>query len=262
MNGPRRPTALTSGAVVALGVSLAHAAPALLAWTAVSSRLWPDLSGRGQRNHVALTFDDGPDPASTPAFLSVLAEREVSATFFLLGRMAAATPRLARMLVESGHELGLHGWDHRCLLVRSPRSTYDDLARGHETISRITGRAPRWYRPPYGLLTTASLQAAARLEMTPVLWTTWGRDWRKGATAESVAADVRRRLDPGGTVLLHDSDCTSAPGSWAAAVAALPGLIDDIRTAGLTAGPLRDHGLNAMRGDGVKVRTTGLKGVA
>lgn len=249
MTARRRSALYTTGAAAALAVSAAHALPALTTWTALTSRVRPELTGQGRRDHIALTFDDGPDPASTPAFLAILADQGVSATFFLLGRMSAAAPYLTRQLIDSGHEVGLHGWGHRCLLARSPRSTYDDLARGHEAITRITGLAPRWYRPPYGVLTTAALGASRRLEMTPVLWTTWGRDWRADATASSVSARVQSRLAPGGTVLLHDSDCTSAAGSWTAASAALPGLIDEIRSRGLVAGPLRDHGL-AMRHSG------------
>ncbi|MFY9915564.1 MAG: polysaccharide deacetylase family protein [Nocardioidaceae bacterium] len=241
------PTLLASCAVAGLGLSVAHAAPAVTAWTTLTARLWPELTGRGRRDHVALTFDDGPDPASTPAFLATLADHEVSATFFVLGRMAAASPHLTRDLIESGHEIGVHGWSHRCLLARSPRSTYDDLARAHEVITTITGVTPRWYRPPYGVLTMAALRATRRLDLTPVLWTTWGRDWRARATADSVSADVRGRLAPGATVLLHDSDCTSAPRSWTASLAALPGLIAEIRSRGLEAGPLRDHGLRGQR---------------
>lgn len=257
-----RPTLLTSCAVAGVGLSVAHALPAATAWTTLTARVWPELTGRGRRDHVALTFDDGPDPASTPAFLTTLADHEVTATFFVLGRMAAASPRLTRDLLESGHEIGLHGWSHRCLLARSPRSTYDDVARAHEVITRITGVTPRWYRPPYGVLTMTSLRAARRLDLTPVLWTTWGRDWRARATADSVVADVRGRLAPGGCVLLHDSDCTSASLSWTASLAALPGLIAEIRSRGLVPGPLRDHGLGAQRERAAHHRSTWAVGVS
>jgi hypothetical protein len=76
-----------------------------------------------------------------------------------------------------------------------------------------------------------------------VLWTTWGRDWRAEATPASVVADVARHLGPGATVLLHDSDCTSAPGAWHSAIGALDGLGELFEAGGLTVGPLADHGL-------------------
>ncbi|MFD0822168.1 polysaccharide deacetylase family protein, partial [Micromonospora zhanjiangensis] len=207
----------------------------------VRRRLLPTLCGVGAPGHVALTFDDGPDPRSTPAFLAALERHGVTATFFLLGRMLTDAPGLAREMVAAGHEIGLHGWSHRCLLARGPRATRDDLTRGYDLIGEVLGAPPRWYRPPYGVLTGSALWAANRLGMRTVLWTTWGADWRSGATPGSVLRTVRRDLAGGGTVLLHDSDCTSAPGSWRATLGALPALLDHARAGDLDVGPLREH---------------------
>jgi peptidoglycan/xylan/chitin deacetylase (PgdA/CDA1 family) len=223
------------------GTAAVHAAPALLALEPVRRRVVPALSGLGDQRHVALTFDDGPDPRSTPKFLSTLDDLGVKATFFVLGRMLARAPDLGRDLLAAGHEIALHGWSHRCLLARGPRSTHDDLARGYDTIATVTGTPPRLYRPPYGVLTAGALASARRLGLTPVLWSAWGVDWRSGATSASVLATVRRDLAGGGTILLHDSDCTSAPDSWRATLGALTPLVDGIRAKGLTVGPLRDH---------------------
>ena len=184
-----------------------------------------------------------PDPRSTPAFLAALDVAGVRATFFVLGRMLARAPGLGREMVAAGHEIALHGWGHRCLLVRGPRGTHVDVTRGYDLIADVTGHPPRWYRPPYGVLTAAALATAARLGLTPVLWSSWGVDWTARATPASVLATVRRDLTGGGTVLLHDSDCTSAPGSWRATLGALPALIDGVRDAGLAIGPLRGHGV-------------------
>jgi peptidoglycan/xylan/chitin deacetylase (PgdA/CDA1 family) len=204
-------------------------------------RLLPDLAGVGDTGHVALTFDDGPDPRSTPYFLDLLADHGVPATFFLLGSMLARDPGLGRALVDAGHEIAVHGWEHRLLLRRGARATADDIRRAHGYIGEVTGQTPRWYRPPYGVLTAPARRTARRLGMTPVLWTAWGRDWEARATSGTVATTVRRHLAGGGTVLLHDSDCTSTPESWRATLWALPGLIESIRQAGLAVGPLRDH---------------------
>jgi hypothetical protein len=76
-----------------------------------------------------------------------------------------------------------------------------------------------------------------------VLWTAWGRDWTATATPGSVTAEVARGLRPGGTVLLHDSDCTSAPGAWRSALGALPRLAELFAAHHLTIGPLGDHGV-------------------
>jgi peptidoglycan/xylan/chitin deacetylase (PgdA/CDA1 family) len=234
---------LRAAALGATAVGAAHAAPALSALAPLRRRYLPGLAGIGDQGHVALTFDDGPDARSTPAFLAALDEQRVTATFFLLGRMLAQAPGLGRELVAAGHEIALHGWGHRCLVARGPRGTREDLARGYDLIGELTGAPPRWYRPPYGVLTTAAVSTAGRLGLTPVLWTAWGMDWTARATPASVLATVRRDLAGGGTVLLHDSDCTSAPGSWRATLGSLAPLIEGIRAAGLSVGPLRDHGL-------------------
>jgi peptidoglycan/xylan/chitin deacetylase (PgdA/CDA1 family) len=231
---------LATGAALAVA---AHAAPALASIAPLRRRLLPGLSGMGQSDHVALTFDDGPDPRSTPAFLDLLRAHRVQATFFLLGEMLSRAPELGAELVAAGHEVAVHGWQHRCLLARGPRSTYDDLARARDLIAAVTGRQPRWFRPPYGVLTTSALNAARRLDLTPVLWTAWGRDWEARATPESVLATVTGRLRGGGTVLLHDSDCTSTPDSWRRTLAALPELIDGVRARQLRIGPLSEHGM-------------------
>jgi peptidoglycan/xylan/chitin deacetylase (PgdA/CDA1 family) len=230
---------LTRGA--ALAVLAAHASPTLSSIGPLRRHCWPQLSGVGRAAHVALTFDDGPDQASTPRFLKVLSEHDVHATFFLLGEMLRAAPALGRDIADGGHELAVHGWRHRNLLTRGPRATYDDLARAQELISKATGTQPVFYRPPYGVLSAAGYYAARRLGMTPVLWTAWGRDWEKRATPASVVRTVLRTLDDAGTVLLHDSDCTSARGSWRNTLAALPELLEVCETRGWAVGPLRDH---------------------
>jgi peptidoglycan/xylan/chitin deacetylase (PgdA/CDA1 family) len=235
---------LRRAAVAAAGVAaVLHAGPALAALAPVRRPFFPTLSGQVGHGGIALTFDDGPDPRSTPAFLDLLAERGVRATFFLLGRMVAAAPDLAARIVAEGHEVAVHGYTHRCLLARAPKSTMDDIERGMVTIAEASGMRPRWYRPPYGVLTGAALIAARRLDLQPVLWSAWGRDWTAASTPSSVLRTVHKGLGPGGTVLLHDSDCTSAPGSWRATLGALPHLLDDCARQGWSVGPLRQHGL-------------------
>ena len=232
-----------------VAVTAGHALPALACWPALRNRALPRTAGTGAPDHVALTFDDGPDRRSTPRFLALLRRRQVRATFFLLGRMLAGNTDVAADLVADGHEIALHGYEHRCLLLRGPQSTYDDLARGRDAVAAATGVTPRWWRPPYGVLTPAALIAAARLQLTPVLWTAWGRDWSKRATPESVRDNVLRDLAPGGTVLLHDSDCTSTPGSWRNTLGALPALLDHCEERGWRTGPLREHGMTAPWAD-------------
>ena len=230
------PLGLLAGGAAALAV--AQGAPGLTALAPVRRR-FPGLAGAGAAGHVALTFDDGPDPGFTPRFLATLASRRVRATFFLLGPMVQAAPRLAAEIAAGGHEIGVHGWDHRYATVRGPRALHDDLARACDTVAAATGTVPRLYRPPYGVLSASALIAAHRLGLRPVLWTTWGREWAPGATPGSVRATLARTLGGGGTVLLHDSDCTAPSGKAAAALGALPWLLDECACRGLRVGPAR-----------------------
>ncbi|MGH3437774.1 MAG: polysaccharide deacetylase family protein [Sciscionella sp.] len=237
----RRALALAGAA--ALGGLAGHALPA--AWFVPGLRMWlrPQLAGLGAPRHVALTFDDGPHPRGTPEILRVLDEYGVRATFFVLGRELARAPHLGAELAAAGHEIGVHGWDHRCLALTSPRRTACELSRACEAVGDLTGTRPRWFRPPYGVLTTSAVRASKRLALTPVLWTCWGYDWSRSATPATVLATVTRDLRSGGTVLLHDSDVAAGPDSWKVTLGALPELLDHCRHQGWRVGPLRDHGV-------------------
>ncbi|MCC9312130.1 polysaccharide deacetylase family protein [Kitasatospora sp. RB6PN24] len=238
MTTTTRTLALTAGAL-----AVGHSLPALTSLGPLRPLLAPKLSGPGNPRHVALTFDDGPDRASTPLFLKELEKTGTKATFFLLGQMLSKDPGLGRELVDAGHEVAVHGWAHRPLLIRGPRATLNDVTRAKELIGAVTGRQPRWYRPPYGVLNASALYAARRNDLRPVLWTHWGQDWTAKATPDSVLRTITRGSLAGATLLLHDSDCTSAPQAWRSTLGALPRLLERCAEQGLTVGPLRDHGL-------------------
>lgn len=244
----RRAALLGAGlGVAAVGVVAVNSAPSLVALSSIGRRLSPSLAGVGRPAHVALTFDDGPDPASTPEFLEVLDELGWRATFFMLGEMARRAPGLVEEVAAAGHEVAVHGDAHRTQLRRGPRATRDDIARARDTIAARSGTEPRWFRPPFGTLSVAGWRAARSLGLGTVLWTAWGRDWRAEATAHSVTDDVLAGHVDGGTVLLHDSDCTSAPECWRSALGALPLLAKELAERGLEVGRVSDHGITAAR---------------
>jgi peptidoglycan-N-acetylglucosamine deacetylase len=197
------------------------------------------LSGVSDRAHVALTYDDGPDTASTPAFLELLDRYGVRATFFVLGRHLGDRA-LLREMSAAGHEIGVHGWDHRPVALHGPTAARDGLVRTRDLVEDATDAAVRWYRPPYGV-TVGSRWAAHQAGLRTVRWSAWGRDWERRATAESVTRLVSRQLRPGGCVLLHDSDRTSAPGSWRATLGATERLVPQWLASGLAVGPLAEH---------------------
>ncbi|MGE5133434.1 MAG: polysaccharide deacetylase family protein [Gemmatimonadota bacterium] len=223
------------------GLAVAQGAPGLTALGPVRLRLFPRLAGLGDPSQVALTFDDGPDPAYTPRFLEVLAARQARATFFLLGSMVAQAPQLAAEIAAAGHDIAVHGWDHRYTIARTPWAVRDDLARATDKVAEASGVLPRFYRPPYGVLSAGALAAARALDLTPVLWSAWGREWAAGSTPGSVYSTLLAGLAGGGCVLLHDSDCTSPPGSADAALGALPRLLDECDRRALKPTPLSAH---------------------
>ncbi|MFC4052077.1 polysaccharide deacetylase family protein [Actinomadura syzygii] len=219
-----------------------HALPAAT-WLRPVRRLTPRVAGRGGPRHVALTFDDGPDARSTPLFLDELARLGCHATFFVLGAMLRRDPALGRRIVADGHEIAVHGWDHGNALTSRPGRVLGGVRRTVRLIEDVCGVSPSWYRPPYGALSAEALLAARRDGLRPVLWTAWGRDWTAAATPGSVLAALAPELVGGATLLLHDSDVTSAPGAWTSSLAALPGVVARCRAAELAVGPLRDHGV-------------------
>ncbi|GHJ43406.1 polysaccharide deacetylase familiy protein [Catellatospora sp. TT07R-123] len=246
-------TAATAAAAAVVGW---HALPAVTSVAPVRV-LTPRLAGRGHPSSVALTFDDGPHPLATPLLLDLLDRYQIKATFFLLGVEVLRAPEVAAAIAAAGHEVAVHGHTHRCLLARTPAATLDDIRLGRDIVTEATGATPTWYRPPYGVLTTAALTGATRLGLRPVLWTGWGRDWTSHATGESVYRTAVRNLRGGATLLLHDSDATSAPGSWRATLAALPRLIEFAQTRHLTFATLSAHGIDRVRAEpsgGVSVR--------
>ena len=153
---------------------------------------------------AVLTFDDGPDPEVTPALLDALDAEGVRATFFLVGEQMMRAPSLAGEVRRRGHEVALHGYEHVEHDQWWPGQTRDDLARGLGTLQASTGVSPRWYRPPYGLLSEASFKACSDLGFEPVYWSAWGCDWET-ISAERITELVARDLSVGDIVLLHDS---------------------------------------------------------
>jgi peptidoglycan-N-acetylglucosamine deacetylase len=237
-------TRAAPAAACALAAAAAwHIGPAAT-WLPAVRRTWaPGLDGRGRPGHVALTFDDGPDPASTPHFLRALDALSVRATFFMIGASVVRHPEVVRAVTAAGHEAAVHGWDHERPWLPRRRAEGCGVAATAAAVQRVSGSRPRWYRPPYGILTAARWNAARACGLRTVLWSAWGRDWTAQATASSVLGELRPGLRGGATLLLHDADGWSAPGAWHATLDALPGLVAECRRRGLTVGPLADHGV-------------------
>jgi peptidoglycan-N-acetylglucosamine deacetylase len=170
---------------------------------------------------IAITFDDGPHPEGTPAMLEMLSRARAHATFFMVGEQVARRPALAAEVAAAGHRVALHGFRHRLQLRTSPAAIEDDLRRGTDAIAAATGIVPDLHRPPYGIYSAHGLAAVRAAGMSPLLWSAWGRDWRKLTTPARIFARVEQKLSPGGVILLHDADFYSAAQSHRRTVQAL-----------------------------------------
>ncbi len=153
---------------------------------------------------VGLTFDDGPDPRTTPLVLAALERAQVSATFFLLTERAVGQRRLVTDMVAAGHEIGLHGPDHRRLTSLTARSVYQQLCFAKGVLEDMAGVPIRWFRPPFGSQSLGTYAAIRCAGLDPVVWTTEGEDWIAQEPSQ-IAARVMDSLRPGGIILLHDA---------------------------------------------------------
>src|SRR5436190_7205549 len=161
---PRRAVlgSLTAAAAANSVPALAPLAPPL----ARALRIPRTLGGDG----VALTFDDGPHPEGTAAVLEGLREADATAAFFLVGEQVRSNPSLAAEIVAAGHSVELHGDRHRNQLRLTPAQMFEDMRRGAAAIEDACGRAPRFYRPPYGIFPAAGLWTGNRPRWRPLLW--------------------------------------------------------------------------------------------
>ncbi|MEV0536747.1 polysaccharide deacetylase family protein [Kitasatospora sp. NPDC050463] len=178
---------------------------------------------------VALTFDDGPHPDSTPALLDALTRAGVRATFFVCGEQVVRHPELLRALHEAGMWLGNHSHTHPHLPGLDDHALQRELEVPQQLLHRMTGSYPTLFRPPYCDTDARVRGAAEALGLTEVLCTTDTRDWA-GADAESIVRAARDE-PPGGVVLMHDHGRQTT-------VEAVPHLLAAWAERGLRPGPV------------------------
>ncbi|HEY1904013.1 MAG TPA: polysaccharide deacetylase family protein [Terracidiphilus sp.] len=215
------------GAAVALGVAVGGCAYAAL-WPGSQifghALIAPRIDS-GRPGELALTFDDGPNPAWTPQLLETLAAYNVHATFFLVGRYAQAQPELVRRIVTAGHLIGNHSWSHPSLAIATAARVRQELARTSDTLEQITGQSVRWFRPPFGARRPAVLKIARSLGMTPVLWNAMTNDWSEplpNHIAQRLAAKIDRNHRHGWAtnIVLHDGGHLEPSANRGASIAA------------------------------------------
>jgi len=190
----------------------ATAAAGTLAYATLSpqSQLFgPTLIAPAMPDEIALTYDDGPNPAATPKLLEVLARHGVRATFFLIGRFASAQPALVREIAAAGHIVGNHSTTHPWLPFVSDTRIRRELADCNAALEDTLGAPIRYFRPPHGARRPYVLRAARELELTPVQWNIICGDWNPvsadvifGRAARGIARN--ERANRASNIVLHD----------------------------------------------------------
>jgi peptidoglycan/xylan/chitin deacetylase (PgdA/CDA1 family) len=159
---------------------------------------------RGSRQ-LALSFDDGPNGIYTSRLLDLLAEKNVKATFFVLGSRVAEYPTLARRIVDEGHAIGNHSWDHPNMIFASRRELVAQIERTQAAIEEATGIRPLLFRPGFGARRPQTLRTVRALGMSTVLWRVTCYDWEE-IPVEKIVAHARRQIRGGEVILLHDGE--------------------------------------------------------
>lgn len=191
------------------GAALAAGGCAYAAMWPTSQLFGPTLIAPARPGEVALTFDDGPNPAWTPQLLELLARYNVKATFFLVGKYAREESVLAQHLASAGHMVGNHTWSHPNLALTAPKRVREELRTTKDALEQITGKPVRFFRPPFGARRPDVLRAARELGMTPVLWNAMTNDWAEPSPQRISDALVRKieaakQNGRAANVVLHD----------------------------------------------------------
>jgi peptidoglycan/xylan/chitin deacetylase (PgdA/CDA1 family) len=177
------------------------------------------------RGAIAITIDDGPDPEVTPRVLALLDESASRATFFCIGERVARYPDLAREIVRRGHRIENHSQHHRHdFSILGPRAIAREIGAAQETIERITGTVPRFFRAPAGLRSALLQPILTRLDLTLASWTRRGFDTVNPRTA-AVLMRLREGLQPGDILLLHDGHAARTAAGSPVIVEVLPPLL-------------------------------------
>ncbi|KHF40014.1 polysaccharide deacetylase [Halalkalibacter okhensis] len=186
-------------------------------------------NGEPARKQVALTFDDGPDSFYTPKILDILKQKNVPATFFVMGKQIEEFPDMMRRMVREGHGIANHTWNHPNIPTVMTSTLVEEIQSTQKEMMKTVGRMPDLFRPPYGAMTKSDHIVLHEMGMRTIMWSVDTIDW-SGQSAEEILSIVRRDISPGGIILQHNfqSDARLLDGT----VEALPRMIDELQAQG------------------------------
>jgi peptidoglycan-N-acetylglucosamine deacetylase len=214
--------------------------------TVVAQDTSPSLAASGDPikfgHQIALTFDDGPDPTTTPAVLDVLRSYNIKATFFVVGARAEQNPELIKRIVSEGHTLGNHTYYHRDMTRLTPGLMLQELQDTQAVIDQALGSnfQVTLFRPPCAAPYNTETDQLPRFQrfmeeqkMYPVMWNVDSRDWALPGQPDLIVDNVAQSTpEDGGVILLHDTQPQT--------VEALPKILDHYTTANFQFTGVRD----------------------
>lgn len=153
---------------------------------------------------LAMTFDDGPHPVNTPKLLDMLKQRNIKATFFVIGKSAKMYPQIVRRIIEEGHEIGNHTWTHASLTTRSDAQIRSELKMSEDALVEAAGYRPHLIRPPYGAVSTRIKEFMySEFGYSTIMWSVDPQDWRRPGVSV-VTSRLVNGAHPGAIMLAHD----------------------------------------------------------
>jgi len=174
---------------------------------------------------IAITFDDGPNPDHTPRLLDMLKERNIKATFFMVGRCVVTWPHIVKRIADEGHEVANHSWSHPLLTSLSNTSLDSQLQKTHDAIIKACGKTPLHYRPPYGEIRMSQRKRIYdNLGYSTILWDVDPLDWKTPRSSQKVQDRILAQTKSGSIILCHDIHGTT--------VDAMPATLDELKARG------------------------------
>lgn len=186
-------------------------------------------TGPSNMNEVALTFDDGPDTIFTPKILDILKQNNIKATFFIVGTRAQAHPEIVKRILNEGHAIGNHSWDHPDLDLMSSDNVKSEIQKTDDILFSIIGYHPSIVRPPYGAANKGVIKEISSMGYKIIDWSVDTLDWA-GTPTNIIMNNVKKELRPGAIILQHSSG--GKRGNLSNTVAALPEIIQYLKSGG------------------------------
>ena len=199
---------------------------------------YQSYQAKKQQKLVALTFDDGPNAATTPQALDILAKYHVKGTFFMLGKNVAGNEQLVKRVHDEGHEIGNHSWSHPQLPTLALEQAKKQIEDTQAALRAVIGESPKMMRPPYGAINDTLRNA---VDMSFIMWNVDSLDWKNRNTG-SIMEQVKKQTYPGSIILMHDIHQTT--------INALPSVIEYLQKNGytlVTVSELLNHQLEGHR---------------